>query len=135
MYYSNPREDDNLGHMYCWHRRYNIGDEHPFKTPQEFADSLKTDSYLSLTIFMYDHSIQRISVHSFVGRAQHAEWDSGRIGWIWCTKQEARKWFGVKRLTKELEETVYKELEHEVEDYDEWMNNSDEEEENESNED
>ena len=22
-----PREHDNLGHIVCWHRRYNLGDE------------------------------------------------------------------------------------------------------------
>lgn len=31
-----PREWDNLGHMVCWHRNYNLGDEQPKYGPNEF---------------------------------------------------------------------------------------------------
>lgn len=31
-----PREWDPFGHMVCWHRRYALGDEHAYKTPEEF---------------------------------------------------------------------------------------------------
>lgn len=27
----NPRDDDNLGRMVCWHGRYHLGDKHSFK--------------------------------------------------------------------------------------------------------
>ena len=30
-----PREWDNLGTMVCWHRNYNLGDEHSMLTPQQ----------------------------------------------------------------------------------------------------
>lgn len=37
----NPREDyDNFGHMMCWHRRYNLGDENRFEAPDDFLKSL-----------------------------------------------------------------------------------------------
>lgn len=27
---TDPREDDNLGHLICWHRRYSLGDSNEF---------------------------------------------------------------------------------------------------------
>ncbi|KJS20499.1 MAG: hypothetical protein VR72_14830 [Clostridiaceae bacterium BRH_c20a] len=37
----NPRtEQDNFGKMICFHRRYNIGDEHKFNDPDEFLMDL-----------------------------------------------------------------------------------------------
>jgi len=37
---SSPREDDNLGNMICFHRRYNLGDQHQFENPEEFLRNL-----------------------------------------------------------------------------------------------
>lgn len=37
-----PREWDKLGHMVCWHRRYNLGDEQPGTGPSDFARELAT---------------------------------------------------------------------------------------------
>lgn len=37
----NPREvSDGLGAMYCWHRRYNLGDPHDYSTPEDLLNSL-----------------------------------------------------------------------------------------------
>ena len=36
-----PRtEQDNLGTMVCWHRRYKLGDEHNFDDPEDFRSGL-----------------------------------------------------------------------------------------------
>ena len=32
----NPREWDNLGKIVCWHRRYNLGDQHEYDSPLDF---------------------------------------------------------------------------------------------------
>lgn len=40
-----------------------------------------------LPVYMYEHSAVALSVGSFVGRAQHAEWDSGQIGWAYITPE------------------------------------------------
>lgn len=37
---SSPREDDNLGTMVCWHRRYTLGDEQPKCAPHEYKAGL-----------------------------------------------------------------------------------------------
>ncbi len=37
----NPRgEEDNIGHMVCWHRRYHLGDEHQYEKPNDFLKEL-----------------------------------------------------------------------------------------------
>ena len=37
----NPRKDyDPFGHMVCWHRRYSLGDEHGFNSPEDFLRDL-----------------------------------------------------------------------------------------------
>lgn len=39
-YPESPREWENFGHMACWHRRYNLGDEQPTCDPSEWMESL-----------------------------------------------------------------------------------------------
>lgn len=48
----------------------------------------------ALPVYMYDHSAVALSVGSFVGRAQHAEWDSGQIGWVYINP-DAERWEGM----------------------------------------
>lgn len=45
---TSPREWDNLGTMVCWHRNYNLGDEQPSQSPDDFRRSLacELDPYL-----------------------------------------------------------------------------------------
>lgn len=40
-----PREWSNLGTMVCWHRSYNLGDEHNYVRPKELFLSLLDDSH------------------------------------------------------------------------------------------
>jgi hypothetical protein len=107
----NPREErDNLGTIVCFHRRYDLGDEHPRCHPEEWrrslADSLvggfKTwladipaeniqkalDKHLCvmLPLYLYDHGGLTISTGSFSCR-----WDSGQVGWIYCDWEKARE--------------------------------------------
>lgn len=82
---SSPREDDNLGTMVGWSRQYTIGDDHNFSEPSDFEEWAKEqgDKIVVFPINLYDHSVQHISMSSFIGRAQHAEWDSGQCGYIY----------------------------------------------------
>jgi len=73
-----PREWDNLGTMICWHRRYNLGDNHSYSSPSDFwyamaeefvGDSDKVENMtkerreeivrknvMILPLYLYDHS-------------------------------------------------------------------------------
>lgn len=123
-----PRNWDNLGTMICFHRRYSLGDRHDYKS-EDFSDwgevyrgILKdTGPAIILPLYLYDHSIQSISTKSFYGRAQHATWDSGQIGWIVCPDRKIREEFGVKRISAKLRARVTERLINEVETYDHYI--------------
>jgi hypothetical protein len=145
----NPRSWDNAGKMVCWHRRYTLGDEQPNTSPEEwiiaFAAGLckLTDSqwnkynndeltaeecwkivyeqYIFLPLNLYDHSGISMSTCSFVGRALHAEWDSGQVGWIYISKLDAVKEWGKTRFTKTVEEKATNYLVGEVKTYDDYL--------------
>lgn len=55
---------------------------------------LATEKNIILPLNLYDHSGISMSVTSFLGRAQHAEWDSGQVGWIYATPEDIRKEYG-----------------------------------------
>jgi hypothetical protein len=115
---SHPRTDfDNMFTMVCWHNRYNLGDKHDFETPWAFKEWCKEQKGLIIKpLFLYDHSGITISTGSF---SDH--WDSGQVGWIYCTRENARKEMMVKRLTKKVMAQVLKNLECEVEIYDQYL--------------
>ncbi len=194
----NPREDyDNFGHMMCWHRRYNLGDENRFENPGDFllnlvkrtaseyaiirharfgkSDTIRLsydksahgwsiecyDGYFKkwyqedfvegrledktrevadiliqvmsnsdllklasaenviLPLNLYDHSGLRMSADSFIGKVQHAEWDSGQVGWIYATASEIRAEYG--NVSAENVERARQRLLSEVQDYDYYL--------------
>lgn len=112
----NPRTDcDHLGIMLCWHRRYSLGDSHPYDTPQDFAESAAAkDMFVCLPVYLLDHSGLYVSVNDF-----NDSWDSGQLGFIYCTKQDAHKWFNNTDVT---EDEIKKELTAEVEEYNDYLN-------------
>lgn len=112
----NPRTDcDHLGIMLCWHRRYSLGDGHPYDTPQDFAESAAAkDMFVCLPVYLLDHSGLYVSVNDF-----NDSWDSGQLGFIYCTKQDAQKWFNNTDVT---EDEIKKELTAEVEEYNDYLN-------------
>lgn len=112
----NPRTDcDHLGIMLCWHRRYSLGDSHPYDTPQDFAENAAAkDMFVCLPVYLLDHSGLYVSVNDF-----NDSWDSGQLGFIYCTKQDAQKWFNNTDVT---EDEIKKELTAEVEEYNDYLN-------------
>ncbi len=117
------KEGEPLGQMICFSRRYTIGDEHSFtvESLEEFLGEEKPPVVIPL--YLYDHSIQRLRAgengNPFLGRAQHAEWDSGKIGYIFATKDAIKKEYG--KVTKKTIETARKRLLAEVEEYDMYI--------------
>ena len=127
---SNPRKEfDNLGTMICFHRRYDLGDEHDyssdnFESWNELESQIRRDNNVAviLPLYMYDHGVQRIKVGSFQGLLPqgHAEFDSGMIGFIFVTKQKVRAEYSAKRISKKLLARVEGYLRSEVETYDQY---------------
>ena len=70
-YNPNPREDDNLGEMVCFHRRYDLGDKTEFERPfdfQVYTENNKNDICCILSLYLYDHSGITISTTPFISK-------------------------------------------------------------------
>jgi len=107
-----PREWDNVGTMVCWHRRHNLGDKHEHHDAYAFAASLAmeldptfevetcdvsmdekdkawkiiNEKCVILPLYLYDHSGITMSTGRF-----SCPWDSGQVGWIYCTLEKAKE--------------------------------------------
>jgi len=115
----NPCSWDNLGTMVCWHRRYNLGDQHDFRSPEDFQEWVKEigrKNFVILPLYLYDHSGITISTTPF-----SCPWDSGQVGWIYVTKTCLREEFGVKRITKNIIRRAEEILRAEVKTYDQYL--------------
>lgn len=124
-----PREWDNLGTLALFHRRYNLPNETDYRTDDfsswdELEDQIRKDHgpCLILPVWAYDHSCFALSTHSWYGRAQHAEWDSGRVGFIFVTYAKIRAEYGYKHLTKDRLAHITRILEGEVDTYSQYIN-------------
>src|SRR5208283_3667431 len=118
-----PRKEfDHLGTMVCFHRRYNLGDRHEFRSPEEFAEFLKEEKPICLPLYLFDHSGITISTKNERFRACDPQgWDWGMLGCIYVTKENVRKEYGVKRVTRKIFEKVVKLLLAEVQEYDHYL--------------
>jgi hypothetical protein len=113
-----PREDDNFGHMVCFHREYTLGDKHEMSVDEakSFADKVLKNGGIVLPLYLYDHSGITMSVNSF-----SCSWDSGQVGFIYATKEDIRKNWNLRKVTKEKLEDARKLLIAEVEYYDDYL--------------
>ena len=139
-----PRRWGSLCTMICWHRRYKLGDDHSFESPDEFMQHLyldvtkkhwcddhesddwqdvykelqKTDRVLIKQINLYDHSGITISTSSEY--PYNDRWDSCCVGFIYVTKKTIFKECG--GITEEnWKDRADEYLEGEVQTYDQYL--------------
>lgn len=84
-----PRSWDNLGKMICLHSRYNLGDNHEYRSKDfdgwdELAEQIEYNNpgCVMMPLYLYDHSGLTISIGKFT-----CPWDSGQIGFIFITQK------------------------------------------------
>lgn len=112
-----PRGDDNLGTMICFHSRYSLGDKHNFSDPDEARKFLKgKEVAMYLNLYLYDHSGITMSTSPF-----SCPWDSGQVGWIYITKEKIREEYNCQRISAKLYERVKGYLKNEVATYDQYL--------------
>lgn len=87
--------------------------------PNQILYELASEKNLILPLNLYDHSGLRMSASSFIGRAHHAEWDSGQVGWIYATAEDIRSEYG--NCSAESVEKAKTLLKSEVETYDYYL--------------
>lgn len=110
-YAESPREWDNVCKMICWHRNYDLGDQHNYDDSDEFMSDIlyricgmNPDDYESLStrdklklifesgqivikpINLYDHS--GITVSTSNSYPYNDRWDSCCVGFIYITKKK-----------------------------------------------
>ena len=114
----NPRENDNLGTMVCYHRRYDLGDKHDHGNQDSFKEYLKKNEkhIIMLPLYLYDHSGITMNTTGF-----SCPWDSGMVGIIYVSKEKVRKEYGWKVLTKARIEKIKEYLKGEVKEYDQFL--------------
>ena len=109
---------------YWWEYYEEQGKLSPQEIDVKIQEKMKKDiwdNYIILPLNLYDHSGISMSTSSFVGRAHHAEWDSGQVGWIYVSKDDVKKEYGWKVLTKKRREQIEKYLAREVSIYDSYL--------------
>lgn len=105
----NPREwSDSMGTMACSHSRYNLGDDKASIDDVPHND----DTAVILPLYLYDHSGITMSTKPF-----SCPWDSGQVGYIYTTMDNAKKWLG----TDVSVERIIEVLKSEVETYDTYL--------------
>lgn len=118
----NPRVDfDNISVMAFFHNRYRLGDKVDFSS-RDFDSWEEMEKYIKkhnknvviLPVYMYDHSGITISTSPFGDR-----WDSGRIGFVYVTKEMIEKYCGsVSRYWKKQAKEI---IESEISVYDSYL--------------
>lgn len=120
----NPRNWDNLGKMVCFHDKYDLGDKcsNDYKgfsnwTEVEAAIRRDYDIGVIMPLYLYDHTGLAISTAPF-----HCPWDTRRIGFIFTTKEDIRKEYGCKYVTKKYRERAKEVLLGELKNYEAYVN-------------
>lgn len=118
-----PRHNDNLGKMVCFHGRYSLGDKHNYKSHdyngwEEMKSHIvkNEDVLVILPLYLYDHSGITMNTTGF-----SCPWDSGQVGWIFATKKDIREWYGLQRINKPYIDKVREILLEEVKMYDRYL--------------
>lgn len=119
----NPREIySNLGQMLCWHSRYEMGDNNPYLSPQDFWEDkdLQQEIYAYRKVYMLDHSGVYLSNAPFA--CDPYGYDSGVVGIVYATKDSVMERYS--ELTDGIKELVLQDLSQEIVEYNQYLNPS-----------
>lgn len=87
-----PPDWDNPGHMVCWHRRSNLGDENVrtenYRTKEELEASF--NARVCIPLYLYEHGSMTMRTYPFGD-----PWDSGQVGYIYVTDERLEKEYSV----------------------------------------
>ena len=100
--------------------RFRHGPKTEERAIDEAMQKVISEKYLMLPLYLYDHSGLAMSTESFSGRAPHAEWDSGQVGWIYVSKEDALKEFDADKMTGAIRQKADALMRSEVAAYDSY---------------
>ena len=113
-----PREWDNLGHMICFNRQYDLGDKHDMDI-DELKELVKREDVLALPLYVLDHSGLWMRTGRFA--EDYGGWDTSMVGYIYVTYEELRKEYSAKNITKAVLDKATRVLESEVSTYSDYI--------------
>jgi hypothetical protein len=117
-----PRENDNLSKMIFLGKYSHLGDEHDFhETHESFEEHQKyiekqLDVAYITPVYAYIHGGMTISTTPFSCR-----FDSGKLGWVVVTKDDIKKYFGIKNVTKKYIERAIEIAHNEIKELDYYI--------------
>jgi len=121
-----PRDNDyNLGKVFCFHNRYNLGDKNDYDSSQflswdELKKAIEKDfsPVVILPVYMMDHSGLSISTDPTIFQACDPQrWDWGQIGFAFVSREDALREHNAKKLSPKIKEESERILQCEI---DEW---------------
>ncbi len=118
-----PRNWDNLTKIIAFGKYRGLGDKHDINS-NNFSDwddnkqgvMKEYDVVVIKPLYMYSHSGETISTSPF-----SCPWDSGQLGWVIVTKEDLRKEYGLKRVSKKFRLMAENILEAEIEVLDQYI--------------
>lgn len=127
FFVTNPRDDqnyDNLGTLACFHKNYDSDknctiDSNDFNTLDKIKKYITSRAGLNaicLPVYLYSHSGDTIKTTPF-----NCRWDSGQLGFIYCSKEKVRKDMRWKRITAKRLEKVKTFLINEIDMFDKYI--------------
>ena len=113
-YVNSPRDDDNLGTIYHWHKRSNLGDiDLSGKGPIEISDYVGPDD-LYLPVYCYEHGSIALSTTPF-----SCSFDSSQVGFIAISQAKI-----IEEFTADYDLIKIKGyLENEIKTFNQYLNN------------
>lgn len=118
----NPREDYTescLGIMFYSSRSYTLGDVNLCNSLKSMDDYVADEICIKLPVYAYIHGGVTIDTKPIMN--PHMGFDSGQCGEIFTTKAKIRQWFGVKRITSFTREKALKQLQAEVNTFNQYL--------------
>lgn len=121
-----PRTWDNLGTIIAFGSHSYISDNDPtlagnrkisdfWNDPNDFLQYHNQKDWIILPLYKYEHSGVAYSTTPFTCR-----WDSGQIGYVFCSKQKAIEEYGNKYFTEKVAEKAKECMKNEIEVFSNW---------------
>ena len=126
-----PRDNcDNLGKVFCFHDKYNLGDKNDYDSNQfsswdELEKAIEKDfrPVVILPVYMMDHSSLSISTDPTWFQACDSQgWDWGQIGFAFVSREDALKEHNAKRLSPKIKKESERILQSEVDEWGKYIN-------------
>lgn len=114
-----PRLWDNIGTIIAFGGAKRISDKNQnlWDDAKEFLGCHPKKDWIILPLYMYQHSGVAYQTTPF-----QCSWDSGQIGFIYCSKEVAINEFGKKICTTKVREKAIDYMKGEIETFSNWAN-------------